>query len=181
MDQFIQIFIDFIPNDKEFIKDLMPKYEKEFRILGEYIEEHNASLNCMDNEFMAELLDFLDGNGFEVIRPRIKNPYDIHPVQLIPIYPEEKITITINEQEIEEASEKIQETIKKLQSALGEYISVQETILSDTSMEIDSRPLLECKELLAPRSIRLRVCGCMEFLRLVPEGRCGSTAVPRPP
>lgn len=180
MDKFIQIFIDFIPNDKEFVKELMPKYEKEFRILGESIEEHSTSLNCMDSEFMEELFDFLDGNGFEVIHPQV-NPYDTHPIQLIPIYPEEKNTITINEKEIEKINEKLQEAIKKIQSALSEYVPVQETVLSYTSMEDCKRYILEYEKLLASWAFWLRVCRRVELLRLVPEGRCGSTPVPRPP
>ena len=65
MDRFIQIFIDFIPSDKKFVEDLMPKYAKEFRTLGIYIERHSTSLKCIDSDFMEELFDFLDGNGFE--------------------------------------------------------------------------------------------------------------------
>lgn len=149
MDKFIQIFIDFIPNDKEFVKELIPKYEKEFRTLGIYIESHSTSLNCINSEFMEELFDFLDGNGFEVIRPQVKNPYDTHPIQLIPIYPEKKITITINKQEIEKINETLQKAIQKLQSTLNEYVPVQETTLSYTSMEDNQRYILEYEKLLA--------------------------------
>ena len=177
MDKFIQIFIDFIPNDKSFIETLMPKYEKEFRTLGIYIERHSMSLTCKDNEFMEELLDFLDGNGFEVIRPRVKNPYDTHPIELIPIYIE-KITL---EEEIREVNEKLKAAIKKIQSTVSEYVPVQETALSYTSVEGDERPLLECEELFAPRPIRLRIHRCMELLRLVSAGWCGSSTLPRPP
>ena len=177
MDRFIQIFIDFIPSDKEFIKELMPKYEKEFRTLGIYIERHSTSLKCRDNEFMEELFDFLDGNGFEVIRPQVKNPYDTHPIELIPIYIE-KTTLA---EEIEEANEKFKTAIKKIQSTLSEYVPVQETVLSYTSMEDNKRYILEYEKLLASWTFWLRVCRRVELLRLVPKGRCGSATVPRPP
>ena len=178
MDRFIQIFIDFIPSDKEFVEDLMPKYAKEFRTLGTYIEQHSTSLKCVDSDFMAELFDFLDGNGFEVIRPQVKNPYETHPIELIPIYVEKTTTL---EEEIEKANERLKTAIKKIQSAVSEYVPVQETVLSYTSMEDNQRYILEYEKLLASWAFWLRVCRRVELLRLVPEGRCGSTSVPRPP
>lgn len=177
MDKFIQIFIDFIPYDKEFVADLMPKYEKEFRLLGIYIERHSTALKCRDDEFMEELFDFLDGNGFEVIRPQVKIPYDTHPIELNPIYVE-KLTL---EKEIEEANERLKTAIKKVQSAVSEYVPVQETVLSYTSMEDNKRYILEYEKLLASWAFWLRVCRRVELLRLVPKGRCGSASVPRPP
>ena len=177
MDKFIQIFINFIPNDKEFVKELMPKYEREFRTLGIFIERHNTSLKCIDSEFMEELFDFLDGNGFEVIRPRVKNPYDTHPIQLNPIYVEK----TTLEEEIEEVNEKLKTAIKKIQSAVSEYVPVQETPLYYTSMEDNKRYILEREKLLASWAFWLRVCRRVELLRLVSEGWCGSAPVPRPP
>lgn len=182
MDKYIQIFIDFIPSDKGFIDSLMPKYKGEFRTLGEYIEKHSTSLNCKDDEFLEELLDFLDGNGFEVIRPKVKDPYDTHPIQLKPIYIE-KIhidTITL-EEEIKKINEELKETIKKVQSAVSEYIPVQEVTLSYTSMEMDEGPVLEYEELYTPRPLWICLHRCLEFLRLVSAGWSRSTALPRPP
>jgi len=178
MDKFIQIFIDFIPNDKGFVETLIPKYKEEFQILGRSIEDHRTSLNCKDCEFMEELFDFLDGNGFEVVRPRTKNPYTTHPIQLIPIYVEKTTSL---EEEIKEANERLKMAIQKLQSAVSEYVPVQEVALSYTSTETDSRHILEYKKLLASWAFWLRVCRRVELLRLVPTGRCGSTPVPRPP
>lgn len=180
MDEFIQIFIDFIPNDKEFVIDLMSKYEHEFKLLGKFIKQHSTSLKCRSNEFMEELFDFLDGNGFEVIRPINPIPYDTHPIELIPIYTEETITITINK-EIEEKNERLKEAIKKIQSTLSEYVPVQETSLYYTSMEDNQRYILEYEKLLASWAFWLCVCRRVELLRLVSESRCGSTSVPRPP
>lgn len=146
MDKFIQIFIDFIPYDKKFVEDLMPKYEKEFRTLGMYIEQHTTSLSCINSEFMEELFDFLDGNGFEVVRHTVKNPYDTHPIQLIPIYVEKTTTL---EEEIKKANERLKTEIKKIQSAVSEYVPVQETVLSYTPMEDNQRYILEYEKLLA--------------------------------
>lgn len=177
MDKFIQIFIDFIPNDKEFVEELMPKYKNEFRTLGIYIERHDTKLNCVDSEFMEELFDFLDGNGFEVIRPQVKNPYDTHPIQLIPIYAEK----TTLEEELKEVNEKLKAAIKKIQSTVSEYIPVQEDVLYYASMEDNKRYILEREKLLASWAFWLRVCRRVELLRLVSKSRCGSTPIPRPP
>ena len=146
MDKFIQIFIDFIPYDKEFVKDLMPKYEEEFRLLGRYIEEHCTSLNCTNNEFMEELIDFLDGNGFEVVRPQTIKPHDFFPIKLIPIYVEKTTTL---EEEIEKVNEKLKTALKKIQSTVSEYVPVQTCTLSYTSMEDDQGYILEYEKLLA--------------------------------
>lgn len=180
MDEFIQVFINFIPNDKEFVEDLMPKYKTEFNLLGKFIKQHSTSLKCKDNEFMEELFDFLDGNGFEVIRPINPIPYDTHPIELIPIYTEETVKVTL-EKEIEKVNEKLKEAIEKIQSAVSEYVPVQETPLYYTSMEDNQRYILEYEKLLASWAFWLRVCRRVELLRLVPESRCGSTPVPRPP
>lgn len=181
MDKYIQIFIDFIPNDKEFVEGLIPKYRSEFQLLGRYIESHATSLSCIKSESLEELLDFLDGNGFEVIRPQVYSSYKAYPIQLIPIYPEETITLTLEEPESENNNEKFQETLKKLQSTLSEYIPVQETVLSYASMEDNSGDLLEYSQLSAPRPIWICLHRCLEFLRLVSAGWSGSSTLPRPP
>ena len=178
MDKYIQIFIDFIPNDKSFVDTLIPKYEKEFRTIGDFIERHSTSLKCKDNEFMEELFDFLDGNGFEVIRPRVKNPYDLYPIQLIPIYERTMETLT---KEIEKENEKLKAALEKLQSTLSEYVPVQETVLCNTSVEMDEGPVLECEELYTPRPIWICLRRLLEFFRLVSAGWGGSTTLPRPP
>ena len=182
MDKYIQIFIDFIPNDKSFVDTLMPKYEKEIRTLGIFIEKHSTTLNCHDNEFMEELLDFLDGNGFEVIHPQVSNPYNTHPIKLIPIY-EHTITQGIETitKEIEKENEKLKAALEKIQSTLSEYVPVQTCTLSYASMEMDEGPVLECEELYAPRPIWIYLRRRMEFLRLVSAGWGGSTTLPRPP
>lgn len=179
MDKYIQIFIDFIPNDKGFIDVLMPKYEKEFRTLGSFIEKHSTTLHCQDNEFMEELLDFLDGNGFEVIRPEVIVPYDTHPIQLIPIY--ETPIEPIYGPEIKKEIDKLNEAFQKIQSTLSEYVPVQEVTLSYASMEMDEGPVLECEELYTPRPIWICLYRLLELLRILSKGWCRSTPLPRPP
>lgn len=175
MDELIEIFINHIPYDKEFVEQLMPRYEREFKILGGYIKEHTTELWCKDTPEMQELLDFIDGNGFNVEYPEIEIPWDLHPVKLIPVY---KKTLA---EELKEVNEKLKAAIEKMQSALSEYIPVQETVLSYTSMEDNKRYILEYEKLLASWTFWLCVCRRVELLQLVPEGRCGSTPVPRPP
>lgn len=175
MDELIEIFINHIPYDKEFVEQLMPRYEREFKILGGYIKEHSIELWCKDTPEMQELLDFIDGNGFNVEYPEIEIPWDPHPVKLIPVY---KKTLT---EGLEEINEKVKEAIEKMQSAFSEYVPVSYDTLSYTSVEADERPLLECEELFAPRPIRLRIHKCLEFLRLVSAGWGGRIALSRPP
>lgn len=175
MDELIKIFINHIPYDKEFVEQLIPRYEREFKILGGYIKEHSTELWCKDTPEMQELLDFIDGNGFNVEYPEIEIPWDPHPVKLIPVY---KKTLV---EEIKEANEKLKEAIEKIESALSEYVPVSYDVLYDTSMEMDSRPILEYSELSTPRPIRLRIHRCLEFLRLVSAGWGGRIALSRPP
>lgn len=173
MNELIQIFIDHIPYDKQYVKVLLPRYEHEFELLGGYLKKHSTSLSCKDIPELEELLDFIDGNGFEVTREEPIFPWDDHPIGIKPIY--------VEKEENENGFEKLQQAIEKVQSALSNYIPVQETVLSYTSMEDDQRDLLEYSQLLASWAFWLRVCRRVELLRLVPKGRCGSTSVPRPP
>ena len=175
MDELIEIFINHIPYDKEFVEQLMPRYEKEFKLLGGYIKQHSTELWCKDTPEMQELLDFIDGNGFNVEYPEIEIPWDPHPVKLIPVY---KKTLV---EELKEINEKVKAAVEKMQSTVSEYIPIQETVLYNTSMEMDSRPILEYSELSTPRPIWICLHRCLEFLRLVSAGWCGSAALPRPP
>lgn len=174
MNKYIEIFKNFLHFDKEFVDDLIPRFHNEMELLGRFIEEHRSKLYCSNKEELSEFIDFIDGNGFKVIRPENLFSNSTHPIELIPIYTEEI-------EEIENINEKVKETIKKLQSALSEYVPVQETVLSYTSMETNQRYILEYEKLLASWAFWLCVCRRVELLRLVPEGRCGSTAIPRPP
>lgn len=175
MDELIEIFINHIPYDKEFVEQLMPRYEREFKILGGYIKEHSTELWCKDTPEMQELLDFLDGNGFNVEYPETEFPWDPHPVKLIPVY---KKTLA---EELGKINEKLKEAIEKMQSAFSEYVPVSYDVLYDTSMEMDSRPILEYSELSTPRPLWICLHRCLEFLRLVSAGWGGRIALSRPP
>lgn len=164
MNDLIQIFIDHLLFDKEFVQELMPRLHKEFELIGGFLKKHSETLYCTDKEELSELFDFLDGNGFMVERPENPSPWDKHPIKLIPIYTEE----TENEEE--------KESINCV------YISVPTTPLYYTSVEAGTRYILELPQFLPPRPLRLRIRGRMEFLRLVPKSRCrGSSLSSRPP
>lgn len=175
MDELIEIFINHIPYDKEFVEQLMPRYEEEFKLLGNYIKKHSIELWCKDTPDMQELLDFLDGNGFNVEYPEIKIPWDPNPVKLIPVY---KTTLV---EELDKINEKLKEAVEKMQSAFSEYVPISYDVLYDTSMEMDSRPILEYSELSTPRPLWICLHRCLEFLRLVSAGWGGRIALSRPP
>ena len=166
MDELIQIFIDHLLFDKEFVEELMPRLEKEFRTIGGFLKKHSNTLYCKESKLMDELFDFLDGNGFVVERPENPLPWDEHPVKLIPIYIEE----TVYEEETEE-----KEPVNSI------YFPVQTCSLYYTPVEAVPRHVLEYQKLRASWSFWLRFCRRVELLRLVSESRGGSAAVPRPP
>ena len=177
MDELVQIFIDFIPYDKEFARALIPRYKEEMQLLGGFIRKKSKTLWCKSLENLNEFIDFIDGNGFEIKRDIQTLPWDDYSVEIIPIYPESE-----EKEEVFKVEKNIQVTITTTSGSLGSlYFPVQDEVLSYTSMEADERPLLECEELFAPRPIRLRIRGCMELLRLVSKSRSGSTSLPRPP
>lgn len=167
MDKFIKIFRDFIPQDKGRIKELIPLFHEEMKLMGEYIEQKKEQLFALSNERMDEFIDFIDGNGF-IIKHSTPSTFSFlpHSITIIPIYPEE----------IEDIYEE-----EEQQSAVSEYVSVQETVLSYTSMENDERYILEYSQLSTPRPIWICLHRCLEFLRLVSAGWCGSSTLPRPP
>lgn len=167
MNQYIKIFRDFIPKDKGRIKELIPRFHEEMQTLGEYLEQKKEQLFALSNERMDEFIDFIDGNGF-IIKHSTSSIFSFmpHSITIIPIYPEE----------IEDIYEE-----EEQQSAVSEYVSVQETVLSYTSMEVDERSILEYSELYTPRPIWICLHRCLEFLRLVSAGWGGSSTLPRPP
>ena len=129
--------------------------------MGEYIEQKKERLYAIIDERMSELLDFMDGNGFLVERPKSCSLTFLNEIKIIPIYKE----VIIDEEE----------PINNL------YVSVYEETLYATSMEMDERPILEYQKLPAPREIWFFLCRCMEHMRLVSESRGRSDPLPRPP
>jgi len=166
MNKYTEIFKNFLHSDKEFVDILIPRFHHEMELLGKYIEKKSSRLYCSNKEELSEFLDFIDGNGFEVEYEEPVLPWDAHPYKIIPIYTEEIIE---NEKPEEEERPVFME------------FSVSKITLYDTSMETCERYILEYKEFLASWTFWLCVCRRVELLRLVPEGRCGSSPVPRPP
>lgn len=167
MNKYIEIFKNFLRSDKEFVEILIPRFHHEMELLGQYIEKKSSRLYCSNKEELSEFLDFIDGNGFEIEYEEPTLPWDVHPYKIIPIYMEEIIE---NEKQEEEEERPV----------FMEF-SVPQVVLHETSMETYAGYWSECKEYVAPCEVRFCIYGCLEFLRLVPEGRCGSSPVPRPP
>ena len=159
----LQIFIDFIPYDRQFLDDLVRRYPHECENIGEYLKDHSSLLWGLDVEYLEEFYDFLDGNGFQINKPRSSSQHGKHSIQIIPIYP------------VEEEKE----NNEKSPFTLDTYISAQ--TLYNTSVETCEEYILEYEEFLASWAFWVRVCRRMELLQLVPEGRCGSYPIPRPP
>lgn len=154
---YIQIFKDFLKFDKEFVDELLDRYDDGMEFLGKAIHEHyTKNMLVRDNDFMREFIEFIDGNNF-ILKPSDKPNF---------------LIILIDWEGVEN---------EKKKSLNGMVHAVSETILSYTSMEDCERYILEYKKFLASWTFWLRVCRRVELLRLVPKGRCRSPAVPRPP
>lgn len=164
MNKFLKIVRDFIPNDKGYIKELSKRYINELTMIGQFLEQERDWFICYDVKEEIELIDFLDGNGFLVERPKSCSLAFLNEIKVIPIYKE----VIIDEEENEEPINNL-------------YISVYEETLYATSMEMDIRPILEYQKLPAPREIWFFLCRRMEHMRLVSESRGRSDPLPRPP
>ena len=83
----IEYVRQFLPY-KAFFDDILPQYDEDIEILGKYLKEKVKELWIKINDYTAELIDFIDGNGFEVKYPE---PSSIIKKYVIvrPIYPPE--------------------------------------------------------------------------------------------
>lgn len=79
----VEVFKDYIPNDKERVYELLPRYQNEFESLGSGIDKHNTELFGKDVKELEELWDFLDGNGFIIEHTQPTFPFDNHPIKII--------------------------------------------------------------------------------------------------
>lgn len=61
----IEYVRQFLPY-KAFFDDILPRYDEDIEILGKYLKERTEELWIKINDYTAELIDFIDGNGFEV-------------------------------------------------------------------------------------------------------------------
>lgn len=82
MDKYIQVVKDFIPF-KEFFDDLIDRYEIILSNIGFNLLGHCTVMYCSNKEYLYELLDYLDGNGFIIKYPIDSSNY----VSLYPQYP----------------------------------------------------------------------------------------------
>lgn len=85
----IEYLRNFIPF-KAFFDDLLPRYDEEFEVIGGILKREIPSFYIHFTEDMEELIDFLDGNGFEVEwtnRSRLSTRY--HCIDVKPQYPPE--------------------------------------------------------------------------------------------
>lgn len=159
-EKYINLFLEFtkIKQDK-FLNYILEIFPYSIERVGKHLSLKSPRILFVDNTMMEEFFDFIDGYNFIIERGSIIR--GIKVIEVIPIYGGE------DEEEKE--------------SAISMELSIQNTILSYASMEDDKRYILEYKKFLASWSFWLRICRRMELLRLVPKGRCGSAAVPRPP
>jgi len=164
MDPDIQAFINHIPYDKKYVHTLLKidSYNEIIKNLGHFILNRSTTLWSKNTPEMQELLDFIDGNGFEVYRPKKIIIWDNYPIKIIPIYSEEK-----NEKEV--------------QPTFTEYVSFEETSVSYTSSAASEDYVPQHQKLYLPRPLRILSPRCMELLRMVPTRRGRSTSLPRPP
>lgn len=140
----IEYLRNFIPF-KAFFDDLLPQYDEEFEAIGNILKQETSLFHIHLTEDMEELIDFLDGNGFEVERIN-RSSFSIrhHCVDIKPQYPPEpepepvfvwetytstSITYTISsptDEEIEEMrieageSSQLDEAIQKLAKKIKE-------------------------------------------------------------
>lgn len=142
----IEYLRNFIPF-KAFFDDLLPQYDEEFEAIGNILKQEVSSFHIHLTEDTEELIDFLDGNGFEVERiNRSRLSIRYHCVDIKPQYPPKiepepepvfvwetytstSITYTISsptDEEIEEmrveagASSQLDKTIQKLAKEIKE-------------------------------------------------------------
>lgn len=85
----IEYLRNFIPF-KAFFDDLLPRYDEEFEAIGNILKQETSLFHIHLTEDMEELIDFLDGNGFEVERIN-RSSFSIrhHCVDIKPQYPPE--------------------------------------------------------------------------------------------
>lgn len=173
MTDYIEVFINFLPHDKQFARELVDRYRGEMEAIGEYLEKKSKTLWCKESPDLMEFLDLIDGNGFEVT-------YDIYaigrPYRIVPLYPKEV------EIEVFEVEENTQVTVTTTSGSFGSwYVSLQEDLLSYSSVEVDTRYILERAKLRAPRPLWICLRRRLEFLRLVSAGWGRGAPLPRPP
>lgn len=83
----IEYLRNFIPF-KAFFDQLLPRYDEEFDYIGELLRKKVALFCIKITEDIEELIDFLDGNGFEIEWENRSGFYmRSHYIDVKPLYP----------------------------------------------------------------------------------------------
>ena len=126
-----ELYIDdvyqFIPYDKDFFEPLIDKYHRDLLDIGFCIKNHNESVLIRNNEYNAELIEFLDGNGFKILHGLLYPTL----VEIAPIYTESTF-----EKQLNEIAEKLASLAEKI-SAPWEEINTAYCALNEPQFEPD--------------------------------------------
>ena len=126
MNKYIQIFIDFLQTDKEYVEKFLDTLTPCIVTIGEYLERHLKIFYSTYDEKIFELLDLMDGNGFEIV-------YHGHgPIDIIPIYPKEKEK---EKEEIKTIEQSMQELSDAIKNFSCEYTTTSSTTYTVTSSD----------------------------------------------
>ena len=124
MNKYIQIFIDFLHTDKEYVEKFLDTLTPCIVTIGEYLERHLKIFYSTYDEKIFELLDLMDGNGFEIV-------YHGHgPIDIIPIYPKEK-----EKEEIKTIEQSLQELSDAIKNLSCEYTTTSSTTYTVASSD----------------------------------------------
>lgn len=126
-----ELYIDdvyqFIPHDKDFFEPLISKYHRDLLDIGFCIKNHNTSVLIRNSEYNAELIDFLDGNGFKIMHGFLYPSL----VEIAPIYIENTF-----EEELNEIAKKFASLAEEI-SAPWEEINTAYCALNEPRFEPD--------------------------------------------
>ena len=128
MNKYIQIFIDFLQTDKEYVEKFLDTLTPSIIAIGEYLERHLTIFHSTYDKKIFELLDLMDGNGFEIV-------YHGHgPIDIIPIYQKEKEKEKEKE-EIKTIEQSLQELSDAIKNLSCEYTTTSSTTYTVTSSD----------------------------------------------
>ena len=132
----IEYLRNFIPF-KAFFDELLPQYDEEFDAIGDILKREVAVFCVRITEDTEELIDFLDGNGFEFdwanrsgfyirshyidVKPQYPPKPEPKPTFILKPYASVSITYTTPSPTDEE--------IEEMRLEAGEFISINEKIL----------------------------------------------------
>ena len=132
----IEYLRNFIPF-KAFFDELLPRYDEAFDCIGQLLKREVALFCIKITEDMEELIDFLDGNGFEVGQENRSRFYKRdYYIEVKPQYPPkpapELVWETYTATSITISSPPTDEEIEEMRLEAGESISIDGKILKCT-------------------------------------------------